>query len=565
MKARPLRYPSYYARRSKRIWRGLFATTLVAAWLLGLGTPARARGAEVAVVWHIAPPRSSSARAQASEVSDEAPDAIGDLVAEMSAHAGAQVVVAADRSYLDALRRAASGDTLLGQLASGRSNSLATADVLELSERAPAPSAAASRSNAARRYRSLVAGARLALAGQMRIRFSRRDLVDVLGYAAMFRLAREGDIPASSALLPKQSLDAKDLKTLADLSVRADRRVYARLGGLVKRGAVEMVAVPTWEPILPLLIDSAGKSDVEPNAVRVGASADAAKLIADGMQAAAELTGARVGIYSPFGAYDDATAALMQQQRAAYGLFSDRVLAGQSGGSAQAAQASAAAAYRAYSLQTGRTAKLAALFWNEADSAELNALPPSLPAGALGSRLRELVDIARASPAGAAVNLEIVRLDALGAWEQRADDAQVIRHLVQALSPSGMRSTTLTAYLARHGTSAAAYGFSPAASQGSFDLWMGSAAQARLWSALVTARSAAGSDAAMEREGTTGSLAQAEAARWYELPILPEEHQADERGFARFRELLSGVYRSARKMAPRELLSLSEPTLTKAH
>jgi len=530
---------------------------------LGWQSPAQAASPRAAalLVWHLSPPLSATSLGQATEVSTDAPATLGFLCAALGRHPRTKVNVVADRSFLEALQRAGAGDALLDRIAARNAlESAELSDLIDMLARTQPVSALVAGLPAGRRYAALMAGARLELQGDRSIRFSQRDFADAAGLAAFFRLVESGDLTAASPLMRKATLTAVDLRMVALAAARADARVYNRLRRLARMRAVEIVASPTWEPVLPLLIDAAGKSDIEPNAVHISAEADAARLVGDGIAQAAQLNGSSgAGVYSPYGAYDDATAASLREQHAAYALFSDRVLeASEAGGSAEAAKASALGRYRAYAVQTGKITKLGAFFWDERASVQLNSLPGSLPPSALGARVAALARSAAA--AGQAVghpNVIIVRMDALGPWERRDDAASVIDGLISALGEGSVApATTFSGYLTRYGTSETAYGFPPASGLGSFDLWMGSAAQAALWSALQRARASAGGNAAMQRGGTTGPLAQAEAARWFSAPVLAQGRQASARATGRFRALLGQVYRSAGRAPAHDALGL---------
>lgn len=536
----------------------LWTLLMLAVRPLGWQSPAQAASPRAAalLVWHLSPPLSATSLGQATEVSTDAPATLGFLCAALGRHPRTKVNVVADRSFLAALQRAGAGDALLDRMAARSAlENAERSDLMDMLGRGRPVSARVSGLPAGRRYTALMAGARLELRRARSIRFSQRDFADAAGLAAVFRLVESGDLSAASPLMRKATLTAADLRVVALAAARADARVFDQLRRLVKTRAVEIVASPTWEPVLPLLIDAAGKSDIEPNAVNIAAGADATALVADGIAQAAQLNGwAGAGVYSPYGAYDDATAASLRAQHAAYALFSDRVLeASEAGGSAEAAKASALGRYRVYAVQTGKTAKLAAFFWDERASVQLNSLPGSLPPSALGSRLAALAQSAAA--AGQAVghpNVMVVRIDALGPWERRDDAASVIDGLINVLGEgSAAPAATFSEYLARYGTSDTAYGFAPASGLGSFDLWMGSAAQAGLWSALQSARASAGTDQALRRGGAAGPLAQAEAARWFSALVVAQGQPALDRTTARFRTLLDQVYRSAGKVPSR--------------
>jgi len=529
------------------------------AVLLGsrLAAPSAAPAAapiSVAVVWNVAAPAYADPAVRAAEVALTAPAILGAPLRAARAHPGARFAIAIDPDELAGLERAASGATLLDMLVRGHAQASdpRVADLLRALGHQPVVSSELARMPAARRFSALAGAAPLALAGEAAARFSARDLADYAGTSALLWLAASGATAGVASQLASTDVDAHAALVLLS---RADASVLALLKSEVAGGSVELVAKPAGDPVLPLLIDSAGKSSLDPYVVEIKASADAGRLVDDAIAAVQRFQPPRraVGVYSPYGAYDDSTADLLSRHRAAFGLFSDRVLAGAGAGSSAESVASAeAAAFHPYLLQFGKDRALAAMFWTQDDSDALSATPTAWPASAMGDRLIGLAnDAASAAAQLSGARLLVISIDADGPWGRRADRQRVVDEIAARLSDSpGIAATTPGSFARAHTIAAVSYGFPAGSSAGSFALWMGSRAQASLWSALVAARSAAGGAASLDRAATREPLLAAEAGRWFESVALPQSTGVVNHALAQYRDLLAQLYRAAGKPVP---------------
>ena len=502
----------------------------------------------------MAPPSYADPSVEAAEVALTAPTILGGPLRAARAHPGAKFAIALDPTELVGLERAASGATMLDLLASGRAqaNDPRVGDMLRAMSHQPVVSAELARTSGGKRFAALAGAAPLALAGAEAARFSSRDLADFAGTSALLWLAASGDAAKASPQLSKSDVDAR--AALAALS-RADADVLSLLKSEVAAGGVELVAKPGGDPVLPLLIDSAGKTSLDPYVVEVNASADAGRLVEDAIAAVQrfEPSGRAIGVYSPFGAYDDATADLLSRRRAAFGLFSDRVLSGSGlGSSAESVATAEAAALHPYSLQIGKDRALPAMFWIQDESDSLNATPSAWPVSAMGDRLVGLANDGGAAAAKVpGAHLLVVSVDADGPWGRRADRQRVLDDIAARLSGSpGIVATTPGQFARDHTIAAISYGFAAGSSAGSFALWMGSSAQASLWSALLAARAAAGGDASLDRAATRDPLLAAESGAWFEAVALPESSSAVNRALTKYRGLLAQVYRATGKRVP---------------
>lgn len=533
------------------------AAFFVVALLAGAGSAAgaQAQPVEVALVWRFSPPNYAGAPVQALQTGMAAPELIGSLTRAIRSHPGAGASIAIDADAVSALERAAAGDTALRSVGEGSPASdpeRIPALLRVLVDRLPGP-AAVERTIAARRWGVLAANAGLALAGDRAAAMSARDLADLAGLDVALRLASAGRIAASSPYLSKSSFDARDLADVATMLARADRETLDEIRALTASGTLEIVALPAHEPVLPLLVDGGGKTSLDPNAIIAGAAADAAADVESGLRAAASLGGGAPGLYSPFGAYDDATAALVQSRGASYALFSDRTLQGLSGGgSFESLQAAERGAKGAYLLQTSKTEKLPTLFWRDDESRALNALAPFLPATAMSELI--LGDARRAAEAQSEARspaILVLTIDLDGAWARRPDRAAAIESVMAALSRGGgISATTPKRFLAAHPALAPAYGYAPASTAGGLDFWTGTPTQRSMWQALADARKAAGGDSILAHPEAREALLNAEAAHWFAAAAAPSSPAEANRVLRQFRTLIAAVYRGAGKPVP---------------
>lgn len=518
------------------------------------------RPAAVAVIWHLAPAPYLDKTVRTAYVALAAPDAIAPQLHALHAHPRARFSMALDADALDGLAHAAVGGGVLEEMAAGHlSGDVRVDDLLRVLSQVPSMSAGLANTPAARRYHALAAAAPLALAGQRAARFSNADLVDFAGFAAIVRLADAGALSQTSPLLEKSSLTSAEASAALSQLAALDAGILDGLKTAAASGQLELLADPAGEPILPLLIDGGGKSGAF--VVLVEAVADAAYQVDTAMHLVNPGGGA-VGVYSPHGAYDDKTAALLEQHHAAFGLFSDRVLRSSPiGGSKEAVAAADAAAFHAYSLEAAEGKPLMTLFWHQDDGASLSVLSTRLPATAMGARTLEYAKDAGAR--GGDGSILIVRIEADGLWNRRPDRQQVVDELAAALASGATESATIAQYVREHPPSTQAYGFAPAADEGGLSYWMGTINQVSMWRALATARAAAGGNGALVRETSRRPLLEAEASHWFLVPQLLAPGWEIQHGLDGFRLLIADIYRAAGRPVPQNIAPMrAEPAPT---
>lgn len=523
------------------MYLSIIAAALVAT--SGISTKAVAQTPSIALVFHIAPPASDVAALAQADVALRAPEELGVPLRAMRGHPRVKLTFALTSSYLRALE-AASAEATLEPLSSGASREFQQPDVLAILARHRPIDSQLARTPAGSRYLTLATAARNFLAGGASVPFTAQDLADFAAVDAQVALLESGfAAPAFGA--------AGDAPAQAALA-RADREIAAELKEDVRRGSVEIVALPDGEPVLPLLIDAGGRSSADPHVVQVGARADAAWLIADAVRkCAAAAVGQRgCGFYSPYGAYDDATGALIQNARAGYALFSDRVVRGAGGQGTQGGlDAARAAALHAYALTTAKGVTVPTLFWSEAASNDLNSVTGSETAA--GERLVALAHEAADRARDSYPHVLVLRLDAQGPWVQRPDARAAVERLIAAIgSGQAGRPTTLLAFVQSNAPTASAYGYPPNAESGSLALWMGSANQRSLWTALADARKAAGGDAALTRPEVRALLFAAEEGYWYALAAMPLTSERPGSKLDAFRGLIARLYHAAGARPP---------------
>ncbi|MBV8170673.1 MAG: hypothetical protein JO219_01950 [Candidatus Eremiobacteraeota bacterium] len=517
--------------------------------------PTAVRPAAVAIVWHMPAAPSSDQSVRAAAIALSAPDTLGAIERALHAHPRARFSLTIDASALAGLQSAAEGDSALQTLVAGHLVGGARADLMRVLAQVPVLDASLAMTPAARRYRSLAAAAPLALAGQRSATFTSSDYVEFAGLGALVRLAAAGELSSASDL-SKNALTGEQAAAVLTQLAAADRKALDELKQLAQAGQLEIIADPANEPILPLLIDGGGKTGA--NIVMVNAAADAAMLSDQALHAATALQTNAAGLYSPHGAYDDATATMLEQHHAAFALFSDRVLRSSPiGGSRAAVIAADTAAFHSYAIHAAAGPALASLFWSQDDGAAISVLPPGLSANAMGDRVTEL---ARAAGARGGEIL-VLRIEAEGLWNRRADRARVVDALAAALASDRAPSTTIAQFVHAHPPTISSYGFAPAADAGNLSYWMGTLNQARMWTALGDARQAAGGDAALQRETTRAALFEAEASRWYLTPDMIAPQSEVDRLMGQFRALIAHIYQDAGKQAPSGIAPLTpEPT-----
>lgn len=512
-------------------------------------TPTPARPASVAIIWHFGPAPFADDSVRAAAVALDAPDALGSELRALRAHPRARFSLAIDAGAIDDLiAKGAAGDTALQAMAAGRLGGTRLDDMLRLLSQIPVLDTRLAATPAAQRYRALASRVPKVLTGPGAARFTTQDLVDFAGFAALVRLAATGDVPADTALLSKNSLSAAEAIGVLQQLAQADAKVVDALKGASAGGQLELLADPRGEPILPLLVDGGGKSG--PNVVLVGAEADAAQSVVAAMLSVSTLShDTTPGLYSPHGAYDDKTASVLEQHHPAFALFSDRVLrTSPIGGSRAAVAAADAAAFHAFALRAAAGPALATLFWSEDDGSAIDVMSSRLPASAMGARV---LDLARSAGArGGDGSVFVLRIEAQGLWDRRADRAQVIDDLAAALASGSVTSVTIGQYVRTTPPASTSYGFSPASDEGSLSYWMGTSNQASMWNALGDARKSAGGDAALSRDSTRLPLLEAEASRWYAVPTMIAPAADIARLVEQFRAAIGAIYRGAGRPVP---------------
>jgi hypothetical protein len=534
---------------------------IVAAGLVAAATPTPPpvpRPPALSIVFHLAPPDSDDASLAAADVALRAPEEVGELLQAVRGRPGVHLSIAVTPSYLDALDRAAHGETALAAFARGAGigHGAGATEALEILERHRPLDLATLKTAYGARYDALAATARGELEGDSASPPAAADVADFAGDDARVVLAASGLGPQP----PASSSDAAGVTALAI----ADGAVEQGLRAAIRTGAVELIAIPDDEPVLPLLIDAGGKTIPDPRVIAVGARADAVWLSDDAQRRVRAFGSAPngVGFYSPYGAYDDATAAAIKGSGATFALFSDRILHGEGGQGTEAGlNAEAAASLEAYALTIDRGVTLSTLFWNESSSARLGATSGST--AAMGQRLAGIVADAAALAMDESPHILVLRLDGEGPWSQRPDARAVIDRLAATIaSGHAGRSTTIGSFLRQQAPVTTAYGYSPASESGSFSLWLGSQNQSSLWRALGAARKAAGGDAVLSRPQSRALLFEAEAGRWFSLTSLPLPPQVIEQRLDVFRSLLTGLYRGAGATPPTNLapVNLASPS-----
>jgi hypothetical protein len=519
------------------------------------GAAAPNRSASVITIWRIPAPLAGDASVQAVEAGVIAVNFLAPQLAALSHHPGARVTLALDPIFVDALNNAALGKTALTAVAAGQvgAGDVKASDVLDVLSTDVAPASSIAVTPVGKRFISDASTARLALMGDPAARFSQSDDVDFAASAVLVTLTSSGYGRDQAALLKKDSLTGHDLQVLAAAFALACRDVLERMKKASASGAVELAALPAYEPIMPLIINAGGRRQHAPFTVSIGGIADVTYAVDRGMRAVRSLDPSHgdPGVLSPSGAYDDEAAVMLQEHRAAYGIFSERVVKANSGASAQSVSDVHAAAFRAYLLETSKTAKLPVFFCSDAMSASLDSQPPSAPSTAIADRLEDSAVAALAIAPQDSPTVVVLCLNGIGPVLRRPDRAQVLEDLTATLAGGrSIASATPKGYLRAHAPTAQTYGYEPGTDVGGFDLWMGSANQLSMWTALADARKAAGGDAAVTNAAARDSLLRAESGLWYLTLALPQPRYLTDQSLARFRALIADLYHAAGQRVP---------------
>ncbi len=517
-------------------------------------TAASSRTASVITIWRIPAPQAVDASVQSLEAGVVAINLLSPQFAALARHPGARMTLAIDPVFVASLERQASGDSVLTGIASGQigADDARATQMLDMLSSNVVPSTEVATSVVGKRFISDASAARLLLMGDRAAQFSQRDDVDFAAAALLVSLASNGDAGAQAFMLKQDTLTSHDLQVLSAAFARACRDLLDKTKKAAAAGTIEIAALPAYEPIMPLIINAGGRTS--PFTVNLDGGADVAVAVSDGLRMARSLAPAQgaAGILSPSGAYNDETASLLQQQHAAYGIFSERVVKANAGSSAVAVSDVHSAAFRAYLLETSKTSKLPVLFCSDATSNALDSQPPSAPATAIADRLAAAVNAALAIAPEPTVL--VVCLSGTGTVLHRPDRATVLDDLAAMLaSGRPMRGTTPKDYLREHPPTADTYGYAPGSDVGGFALWMGSANQMNMWTALANARKAAGGDAAVANAQVRDPLLRAESGFWFLTLMLPQPRYLTDQSLSTFRDLISDIYRGAGKPVPADV------------
>ncbi|MBV8667806.1 MAG: hypothetical protein JOZ28_01205 [Candidatus Eremiobacteraeota bacterium] len=536
--------------------RPIVAVALVCAIVFGVPLRAApARTVSVLAVWRIPAPLAPDSGVQSVEAGIIAVNFLGPELLALARHPGAKATVAVDPVFVNALEHEAAGQSALGTLASGQigANDLRAAQLLDVLSSDVVPDADIASTPVGKRYLADASAARLSLMGDTAARFSQVDDIDFAAGAVLVSLASNGGATKYATLLHKNALTGQDLTTLSSAFAHACAEVLSMARKAAANGELEIAALPANEPIMPLIINAAGRRTTSPFTVDVAGSADVAAAIDEGLRMARSLAPEQgaAGLLSPSGAYNDETAVILQARHAAYGIFSERVVKANAGASAEAVSDVHAAAFRAYLLETSKADKLPVLFCSDATSNALDSQPPSAPATAMADRLQAAVSLALSAAPAQEPAVMVLCLNGTGAVLRRADRALVLDDLSATMSAGrSIRAATPKAFMNEHRPTSETYGYAPGSDVGGFDLWMGSANQASLWNALNDARKAAGGDSAVANPAVRDALLRAESGVWYLALAIPQPRYLLDRYLADFRALIAEIYRGAGKTVP---------------
>jgi len=542
---------------------------IVSCVLCGAAAPNRT--ASVIVMWRIPAPLSADATVQPVEAGVVALNFLAPELAALSRHPNAKITLAVDPIFVAALEKMAAGQSSLGGVALGQigADDARTTQMLDVFSADIVAPSNVSRTSAGARFTSDASAARLALMGDRAAHFSQRDDVDFAATALLVSLSSSGYALEQAALFKKSELTNRDLQALSTTFARASRDVLDKVKQAAVNGTLEIAALPSYEPIMPLLINAAGRPRQVPYTVDPAAGADVGYAVDDGLRAARSLAPGQgtYGVLSPDGAYNDETAALLQAHHAAFGVFSERVVMANAGASAASVLDVHSAPFRAYLLETSKTNKMPVLFCSDSTSNALDSQLPSAPPTAFADRLESAVDLAIATTPASDPTVVVVCLNGTGTIMRRPDRGQILDD-VMAMITNGrtMRATTPKDYLRQHPPTVETYGYAPGSDAGGFDSWMGSSNQMSLWNALADARKAAGGDAALEKPELRDALLRAESGQWYFWLAAYQPRSSTDQSLSRFRTLIAEIYRSAGKPVPSNIapvkLDASAPVST---
>lgn len=533
------------------------AACAIAATILSAtaGASSAATSASTLLIWRVPAPQATSADVQPIEAGFVALGFIAPQLTALSRHPGAQLTLALDPIFIDSLQRAAAGSDALAGLASGTllANDPRARQLLEAIAADVVPTSDLTSSVAARRFVADASAARLALMGDSAASFSHADDVDFTANALLLALQSGGYSAHEPGLLARSSLSSADLATLSKQFALACQDVIDRLRRAARSGVVELAALPAYEPILPLVIDAAGRNQRVPFTVALVAGTDASAAVDEGIAAVASLDPAHgsTGVVSPNGAYDDETIALLQAHHARYAVFSDRVVKQNVGAAAASVADARTAAFRAYLMETTKTATIPMFFCSDVASTSIDSQPLRSLASTMADKMHQAIQNASEATRGEKAPVIVLCLAGNGSILHRADRAAALDAIAALLA--GANASTPRAFLQANPPTADTYGYEAATDAGDFSLWMGSANQVSLWNALDAARSAAGGDSAVASTPVRDALLNAESGRWYLALALAQPRYLTDASLAQFRDLIGRIYRAAGKPAPRSI------------
>ncbi len=534
-----------------RVMAGAIAAVLLSSVMTAAAPP---KYASVILIWRVPAPQAQSEDVQAVEAGLVAVNFLAPQLSALARHPAAKVTLALDPAFVDALERAATGQDAIALLASGAlgADDPRAAELLAVLSTTVVPAANLQGARAVTRFVSDAEASRLALMGDSAARFSHGDDADYAATALLLSLVGSGYARGQEALLNRDALTVHDLAALAPEFALACNDVLARLKKASASGAVELAALPAYEPIVPLVIDAAGRNERVPFTVALNGGADAAAAVDEGMRAVRSLdpTHPDPGLVLPSGAYDDETATLLQSHRAQYGVFSERVVKASVGAAAASVADARSAAYRAYLMETSKTTTLPIFFCSDSASTSIDAQPLASPASAMADRLQSVVKAALDVSPNESAPVVVLCLPANGSILHRADRASALDFIAAALSGNKSKAQTPHQFLKAHPPTADTYGYEAASDVGGFDMWMGSQNQMSMWNALSDARRAAGGDAALSSAAIRDALLRAESGRWFATLMLPQPRYLTEATLAQFRALIAQIYRAANKPVP---------------
>ncbi len=541
------------------------AASVCALLCASIQAAAPARTASVMSIWRLSAPLASDMSVQPVEAGVVAVNFLGPELAALGRHAGAKTTLAVDPVFVAALEHQAAGQSALSGVANGQigANDTRAVQLLDVLSSDVVPSSEVATTQVGKRFLADASAARLSLMGDTAAHFTQVDDVDFAAGALLISLASTEGTTKYAELLQKNALTRQDLTTLETDFARACKDVLDKTKKDASTGTIEIAALPAYEPIMPLIINAGGRRVGAPFTVNIDGTVDVDAAVSEGLRMARSLAPnqSTPGVLSPSGAYNDETGVLLQTRNAAYGIFSERVVKANAGASQAAVTDVHSAPYRAYLLETSKSDKLPVLFCSDATSNALDSQPPSAPATAMADRLKVAVTSALAITPPQEPALMVLCLNGTGTVLRRPDRAVVLDDLSAVLSGEGnIRAATPGEYLRQHKPTSETYGYEPGTDVGGFDLWMGTANQMSMWSALDDARKAAGGNAAVANPAVRDALLRAESGIWYLSLAIPQPRYLTDQYIAQFRSLISDIYHGAGKTVPSDIAPLKLET-----